>query len=378
MPIFRQVIVFVVLAVMGIGLWLLKDAEFLREVGVAAPPPAGLAGSKEGVPVVAEPVVLRRDDIVVEAVGTGQARRAVTIYPAVAGEVVEVSFEAGDRVANGAALLRLDREEEELAVRLARVDLDDARQTLARYEKTAPTGAVSANEVDLARTAVERAKLQLAQAEVALRDRTVRAPFDGVVGIARVDPGDRVTPETMLTTIDDRSVLLVDFEVPETYAGRVGIGHPIRARTWTFSDIDFTGELSALGSRVDPVTRTLQVRARIPNDDDRLRPGMSFAVFLDLAGRAYPSVPEISVLWGRDGAYVWRVGSGVAERVGVSIRKRGEGRVLIEGALEAGELIAVEGVQRLRAGREVTFVAADEPAGQDVGEAAPKPDGGKG
>lgn len=378
MPIFRQVVVFVVLAALGAGLWLLKDAPFLREVGIAAPAPAGLAGGKEGVPVVAEPVVLGVDDIVVEAVGTGQARHAVTVYPAVAGEVTDVLFDAGDRIAKGAPLFRLDRDEEELAVRLARVELEDARQTLARYEKTAPAGAVSASEVDLSRTAVERAKLQLAQAEVALRHRTVRAPFDGVVGIAQVDPGDRVTPETVLGTIDDRSVLLVDFEVPEAYAGRVGLGREIRARTWTFADLEFVGKLSALGSRVDPVTRTLQVRARIPNDDDRLRPGMSFAVFIDLAGERYPSVPEIAVQWDRDGAYVWRVGSGAAERVAVTIRKRSDGRVLIEGPLQSGELIAVEGVQRLRPGREVVFVNEGAPSSQAIGEAAPPAAGGKG
>src|SRR5690606_29339816 len=103
-----------------------------------------------GVPVIAEPVQATRADIRVQAVGTGEAATGVTIYPAVAGEVTEVGFTAGQKVAAGDVLLQLDAQAERLAVELARVAVKDAEVTLSRYSKAAPTGAVSATEVDAA------------------------------------------------------------------------------------------------------------------------------------------------------------------------------------------------------------------------------------
>jgi multidrug efflux pump subunit AcrA (membrane-fusion protein) len=101
------------------------------------------------------------------------------------------------------------------------------------------------------------------------------------------------------------------------------------------------------------------VRAAVPNDHDLLRPGMSFTIRLPLAGERFPSVPSISVQWDRDGAFVWRVTDGAAEQVFANVLKRSEGWVLLDGPLEAGDRVVVEGVQRLRPGRAVEIVEGD-------------------
>lgn len=371
MSILRQALVILVIAVLGYGLWNAQELGLLRMMGLDDTAPAGtgadaaLSPEEAGVPVTVAAVEASRDDRVVESIGTGLAPKSVTVYPSVSGEVTDVTFEAGDAVEAGQVLVRLDDRREQLALDLALVAVKDARQRLARFERASETGAVSASEVDDARTALDRARLERDQAEVELTDRTVRAPFDGHVGIPRIEAGDRVGPDTVLTTLDDRSAILVDFDVPEAYLNRMAPGREVRAEPWGLPGETITGTVTALASRIDERNRSLRLRARLPNEDDRLRPGMSFAVFVDLPGPRIASVPEVSVQWGRDGAYLWRIADGTAEKLFVTITRRVAGRVLVEGPIAPGDEIVVEGVQRMREGAAVSIVGRFEapPAG---------------
>jgi membrane fusion protein (multidrug efflux system) len=364
MSIARQVAILAGIAALSILGWFGGDTLFGYEGR-----PTGQGGPAEDVaapaPVVVQEVRFASDAAVLEAVGTGVARAAVELYPEAAGRVTEVLFRAGGRVDAGAPLLRLDAEEEELSVELARVAIDDARQRLERYERAAPSGAVSTSEVDAARAELDSARIELAQAELALRRRTLVAPFDGVTGIAEVDVGDRITESTMVGTLDDRSLLLVDFEVPEAFAYGVEEGGALALATWARPGETFEGEVESIGSRIDEVSRTLRVRAAVLNDDDRLRPGMSFSIRLPLVGERFPSVPSIAVQWDREGAFVWQVVDGTAERVFATVLKRSEGWVLLDAPLEPGDQVVVEGVQRLRPGLPVEVV--DREAVADAG-----------
>lgn len=289
----------------------------------------------------------------VEAVGTADAIRSATIHPAVSGEVVAVEISPNLHVKAGDVLLKLGAKNEILAVRLAEVRVKDARQLLARFEKTRGTGAVAASTVDQARTALEEARIQLSQARSALDDRTVTAPFDGVVGLTTVDVGDRIGPEDAIATLDDRRELLITFSVPELFLGRVTIGQSIEARPWVAEATPIAGEIVDVDSRIDPASRAFTARARAANPDDRLRPGMSFAVSLELTGRRYLLAPEAAVQWGADGAYLWVVREGKAKRVNVQIVERQEGTALVDAEVAAGESIVVEGIQRMRDGVDV-------------------------
>lgn len=334
--------------------------------------PAGWAASsmESPAPVIVTPVGLTSDAAIVEAVGTGDAVKAVTLYPEAAGRVTEILFEAGDRVEPDQPLLHLDTEDEALAVDLAEVRLQDARQQLDRYENTAPSGAVSTSEVDQARTAVSAAKIELAQAELALRKRTLKAPFSGIIGIPDVEPGDRVTTTTAVSSLDDRSTLLVDFEIPEGFAQGIRAGGGFKATTWALPGQKLQGKVESVASRIDPQTRTLRVRGRIENPEDMLRTGMSFNIRLPLQGRSKPSVPSIAVQWDRRGAYVWRIADGKAERVEVDVLKREDQWILVEAPLSPGDEIVVEGVQRLQPGRAVEATARETLADSEDGDGA--------
>jgi len=124
-------------------------------------------------------------------------------------------------------------------------------------------------------------------------------------------------------------------------------------RPWTMPDTKMQGTVYELGSRIDPVIRSLRVKAKIANPDDAIRPGTSFEVRLAFKGRSFPAVREVAVLWSRDGAYVWRVTKGKIEKVFVRIVRRDKGRILINGPLKTGDAIVAEGVQGLRVGQPV-------------------------
>ncbi len=323
--------------------------------------------------VLVEALGLAEDRVRIQVIGTGEALRAASLYPATAGEVVEVLFEAEQRVEQGAPLVRLDDKHQRLAVRLAQVAEKKARRQVKRLEKLAPSGAVSVVRLESAQAELDSASLRIAQARAELDDKTLFAPFAGVIGLSQVDKGDRVTDATMVATLDDRSSLLVAFELSEEYTSRIRLGDPIVVRPWATGDRDLRGAVHAIDSRIDPVTRSLRVEARIPNPDGAIRPGTSFEVRLTFTGRTYPSVREVAVLWSRDGAYVWRVVEGRARKVFVKVIRRDRGRVLVDGPLRIGDLIVVEGVQGLRDGQLV------EPAPYGKGQAgavAPSATGG--
>lgn len=309
------------------------------------------------VPVIVEPLRFEHARTRVEAVGTSRAVLSAELYPAASGEVVAVHLEPGQFVQAGDVLVELDRREQELAVRAARLRLEDAERLFDRYRRSADSGAVLPTTLDAARTAAETARVELERARIALEDRSIEAVFDGHVGATEVDPGDRIGPDTLITTLDDRSALLVSFDIPEAFIGELDTGDVVRLETWSTSLPSVTGEIVDIGSRVDPQNRTFVARARVDNADDRLRPGMSFRVDVDVQGERYAVISETGVQWGTGGAYVWSIVDGTASRVPVQVIQRREGRVLVDGDLDSDDIIVVEGTQRMRDGVLVSYDA---------------------
>jgi RND family efflux transporter MFP subunit len=345
----------------------MKGLSFLMLAGATLPAllltacsdeTAGDAPRDRQVRVVVAPLQFNTERTRVEAVGTSRAVQSIALHPAAAGEVVAVNFEPGQWVRKGDVLIELDQREEKLAVDLAALQLDEAKRLYDRYMRSGDSGAVLPTTIDAARAAVESAQIALDRARIALDYRTIEAPFDGFVGITDIDPGDRINPATLITTLDDRTALLVSFEVPEALIGRLTVEDDVAIATWNSREPKAYGQVVDIGSRIDPLTRTFVARARVGNEDDELRPGMSFRVTMDLEGIPYPVVPETGVQWGADGAYIWSVVDGRARRVPVGIVQRQQGEVLVEGRLDQGDLIVVEGIQRIRDGMEVTYEPA--------------------
>lgn len=306
-----------------------------------------------GTLVMVEPLAMAKDQQTLRIVGTGEALQSAAIHPTVDGKVVEVLFKADQRVRKGMPLIRLDDAHERLAVRLAEVGMKEAKRQADRFKKLAPSGSVPVARLETAMTEYESAVVRLEQAQANLADRTVVAPFDGIIGLTNIDVGDRVTDDTMIATLDDRSTLLVEFVVPEEFAGKMQVGDPLTVRPWMDQNRAMNGSISAVDSRIDQTSRSLRVQSKIPNPGDTIRPGTAFDVRMAFVGKAYPSVREVAVSWSGEGAYLWRVADGKAQKVIVKLVRRENGRILIDGPLEEGDLIVVEGVQGLREGQKL-------------------------
>lgn len=325
--------------------------------GAADEPPARASTT---VPVVTRAVTLEARRTSIEAVGTARARASAEVYPAASGEVQSVLFTAGAFLPAGTPIVQLDARKERLAVALAEVSVREAEQLLARYRRIEDTGAVSESQIDEVSSRLEAVRIALDQARVALADRTVRAPFDGHVGLRLVDAGARVSTTTAVARIDDRRKLYVDFPAPEQVFAGVSTGMQLEVLPFGEVREARAARVEAIDSRIDPASRTFTVRAVIDNSDDALRPGMSFRVRFALAGEPLPSVPEAALVWGDEGPSLWVVRAGRAERVPVRIGERRAGSVLVEAAIDPGERVIAEGVQKVREGTPVTEMAADD------------------
>lgn len=350
----KKIFLIFLLAAGAAGALLWKTGVLTSGVDQNAAPIAKQTRVSSAVKVITEPVVFQENSRVFEAVGTGRAKFSADIYPAISEEVVEVRFTSQQPVKKGDILVQLDDRQEKLALRLAEVALKDAKSLLNRYERAAKEGAVPESEVDAARAAFESAEVAYDKAQLDLQERQIIAPFDGVVGIPRIDVGDRVDANTLITGLDARDVLYVDFEVPEGLADELknaqADAQPISAVTPSYPNRVFKGHIVAQETRLNVQRRTIMARASIPNDDDVLRPGMSFTTRWEIAGDRYAAVSEIAVQWGRQGAYIWVIRDGKAVKVMTDVVARKSGRVFLSGDVQDGEAVVVEGVQRLRDG----------------------------
>ena len=335
-----------------------------------------------------------------QAIGTSRAQQTADLYARSAGEVNQVTFSAGDYVQKGEVLVRLDARREALALKQAQIDLDQATQLLTRYRKYEDTGAISVTDLEEAEVAKQTAEVSVDTARVALSDRSIRAPFSGYIGFSEVDPGDRITESTLIATLDNRSQLFVDFELPEQQLGNVKTGDKIEL-TPSNQSLPIDARVRTAGTRVDSETRTYQVRAVLDNNADRFKPGMSFSIELQNQGVYLAAAAEESVVWGSDGAYVWTVApasqataSGdtardpsseptsnvsnasnanfVAKRVDVEIVGRQGNRVLLAEPIKPGVLVIRRGVQKVREDQPVELTEPVEPEKLSVDRRAPE------
>lgn len=312
----------------------------------------------------------------IEALGTARANESVTITAKVTETVVRVNFEDGDEVAAGAVLVDLSGRAETAALAEAQAAYAEASRLFERQTELARQRTVSEAAVDSQRAARDTAKARMDAIRARLGDRVITAPFAGVLGFRQVSPGALVTPGTVITTLDDVSIINVDFTLPERFLASLAIGRAIEAQSAAFPDVAFEGRVTSIDSRIDPVTRTLTLRAEIPNTDARLKPGMLLTIAVIANPRQALVVPEIAVQAIRERNFVFRAGAdGKAEQVFVTLGARQSGTVEITEGLAEDDRVVTDGLVRVRPG---IALAIREPAadGADAGAAQAAPAAG--
>lgn len=287
----------------------------------------------------------------IEVIGRARALRSVAITSEVTGLVEAVNFAPGQRMTEGDVLVQVDDDEAQVALARAEAQFPIARENASRYRNLEEDEAASALEAEQAQTNFLSVQADLRAAEVAVAQRKIRAPFNGIAGLTELEPGDYLRAGDQVTTLDDTSTIVIEFAVPQESAGFVNIGQPVTAALTSDAGAVYEGEITAIDSRVDPASRTLRVEAHVDNERGRLIPGAVVAVSTTAEGEPAVSAPGLAVQWDRGGAYVWRRSEdGVAERAGVVILQRTDEVVLVEGDLKPGDVIVSEGADRVRGG----------------------------
>lgn len=315
----------------------------------------GFRGGFGGTPIVGlSTVELRAIADEIESVGTSVANESVDLTAKVSETVFAVNFEDGDFVERGQILVELVKADEASRLAEAQATVNDAERQYERIKNLAGQNLVADNEQDQAQTNLETARARLEGVMVAMDDRLVRAPFSGRLGFRNISEGSLLTPGTVISTLDDVSVIKLDFTIPEVYLADISVGQTIVANSIVYDDKKFEGSISVVGSRIDPVTRGVSVRATIDNTDLLLRPGMLMTVSLALNEKPALVVPERSVIASQGLQYVFVVGSdNKVMRTEVELGRRRNGMVEVISGLEQGQEVVSEGTVRVRPGQTV-------------------------
>lgn len=351
MAIWRQVLIIIFLAGAGFGGWLGWEHWRGKEQAAAAPTRGGRSAAVEI--AVAE---WRRMERTVEAVGTARARRSVDIVPYSAGRLVRFDIEPGERVKAGQVLARLDDEIERADLAEAKAVLEEQQLATERAEELWRRRAVPQSTLEEAKAKLAIAKASLDRAIRRLADRVIEAPFAGVVGMAEMEPGARVEAGDMMTMLDDLSEVEVEFSLPESLFAEIRAGMPVSAISAAFPGREFTGRVTEINNRIDPVSRAFRARAVIPNPDGALPPGMFLSLSLTLSAEEAVVTPEEAIIAAAGDTYVFVVSESRANRRKVRTGLRRGGLIVVEEGLEPGEAVVIRGIPAVRDGREVNVL----------------------
>ena len=373
-----QFVVIGVMAAGGYGLW--KHADQLPLIGAfLGPSEPQSTGQSTRPPTPVDVAIARKDSVTVtlEAIGTALANEAVTITSEVTGVIQQIRFEEGETVKKGSVLVNLESgvQRAEMEVRVAEVQVHEAQLENIQHLYNRALRLSETQNIPVARVEELLAELKAAQAIVKSSEANLRvareqlvkrrivAPFAGSIGLRRVSPGALIVPNDPIVTLDDISIVKLDFQIPERNLSNIEVGQEITARTDAFPDRVFFGNVSSVDTRVDRITRAVGARALITNDDRALKPGMFLLVELGVAERSNAVlIPEQAVVSDGTSNYVYVVIDGQAIRRPIAIGERMPGEVEILDGVISGEAVIVGGVQKVRDGAKVAPRQADHAA----------------
>lgn len=321
--------------------------------------------AQERTAVIASRVSLEPWSDPLEALGTLRADESVTLSATVTEIVAELTFRDGEVVEAGQLLIRLADEEEQADLRATQALRDERRNAVNRLAQLQERNMAPRADVEDARARLRQVEAEIQALEARLANYRLRAPFDGRVGFRNISVGSLVTPGTELVTLDKLDVMKLDFNVPAVFLGILEPGLPLTARSSAFPDETFEGEIASIGSRVDPVSRSVTVRAELENPELRLRPGMLMEVVVERRPREALVVPESVLIPTGQRHHVLVIdeaNDNRVERRQVEVGERRTGQAEILEGLSEGELVVSHGVQRAREGDSVRLLGIADDA----------------
>jgi membrane fusion protein (multidrug efflux system) len=347
----------------------------------------GGPGGGRGAPVTLVAAVNRTFSDRIDVIGVAKGRQSVTITSSTAELARRVLFRDGQYVRTGQVLVELDSREQDADIAQAQVRLVQALRDNERWQELARRGVAPRATAEQYAAAYQTARASLAAAQARRLDRVIRAPFSGVVGLSDIAPGALISPGAPIVTLDDISVIRVDFQVPDRYIAAIHPGMTIVARPESYPDIAAPGSIALLDTRIDERTRAITARAEIPNPTGRLLPGMMVRVGVEQSTRQSVALPESAVQFEGDQAFVFVVTRGQqgmqAHKRQVTIGLNQDGFIEIRQGLRPGEQTVADGLNRVQDGQPVFTPGAGGPGGRQGGGrpggqgGAPRPGGAR-
>jgi len=322
------------------------------------------AFAKQPTPVIVTEVVSADFNDRVEALGTLRANETVEITATITDTITAIHFEDGQRVNKGDILIEMTSLEEHAQLEEELSTVAEAKKQYNRLKPLVDRGAAAKSLLDQRQREMDTAQARFRAIESRLQDRLIVAPFTGVVGLRDISVGALIEPGDLITTLDDDSVMKLDFNVPAVYLGVLRRGLSIEARASAFADRIFSGEISSINSRVDPITRAITVRALIANPELLLKPGLLMQVTLLKNPRTGLVVPEEALIPSGKKNHVLVVTvdekTPKAQRKEVKIGVRQSGQVEVIEGLQLGDYVITHGTIRVRPGQQVVILSQEQ------------------
>jgi membrane fusion protein, multidrug efflux system len=304
--------------------------------------------------VVTDLAQVREHAMSIEAIGTTHARESVLVTSRVSGRVSRIFLTEGAHAAAGDPLVLLEDDAERAGLRSAAATVAEVEAQLRRIESLAATGLVARYDLDRQHRAVEAAQAELQLRQVLLDQRTIRAPFAGVIGFRQVSPGTLVQPGASIVSLDACDEMRVQFSVPETMMARAQPNDPVEAVTAAYPGRSYAGRIATRGTRIEEATRAVPAQAVFENRDGSLLPGMMLTLRIRAKPRQLVSVPEAALAPENGRQFVWTIdASDSAQRSPVELGVRERGWVEITAGIAAGDEVIVEGAGNLQPGARV-------------------------
>ncbi len=352
------------IVLLAAGIW--GYQKFFRSPAAAAPAAAApsAAAKPMGMPVEAE--VAKAQTIAQEiiAVGSLRSNESVTLSSEIAGRIAGIHFKEGQPVGKGTLLFELDDS-------ILRAEREQARAGLAlseanhkRAEELFGRNLISTRERDEAASKLDLDRADVALADARLAKTRIRAPFQGVVGLRAVSPGDYVTAGQALAPLEQLSVLKADFRLSEAALPAIKVGQALNLEVDAYPGKVFQGRVYAIDPRLAEATRSIGVRASVPNDRSELRPGLFARVRLVVAERdGAVLVPEQAIVPQGEKLFVYVIEDGKAVMRPVELGVRQAGRVEVTSGVKPGDVVITAGVQKIGPGAPVMAINLGPPPG---------------
>lgn len=315
-------------------------------------------------PVIVAPVRQLSDFAdTVEALGTTRANESVDITANVTETVEEIHFSDGQQVKKGDILVILNKSEEEAELKASQALLDERRAAYQRASELEQKQAMSTAILKEREAVLKQTEGNIEAIKARIADRLIRAPFDGVLGLRNISPGTLVRPGDLITTIDDLDPMKVDFQVPSVFLQSLYAGLPVEGKVLALGNRTFTGRINMISTRADPVTRTLTVRALLPNEGQMLKPGLLMSMTLSHNLRPALFIPEEALIQRDTRAFVLVVtdlgGKIVAKERQIITGRRTPGAIEVVDGLQAEDKVIVHGLMQVKDGDNVIIKAVE-------------------